>query len=178
MTKRYIPVVDDNWTGKEIPPEKAEVIKIEVNGEVRELDLDRTSPAFQSVFKFWEKGTVPSKGNNSVTPIKAAKSVIRKATKATTAAKSTGKVHVTTVEAKAREWAKDNGATKLGPRLTKEVIEAYKAKKPDMIPERFIGPVVSVNLDMTEGTRSRVKATRAPARKATRDTPTFQEATG
>lgn len=178
MVTRYIPVVDDNWTGKEIPLGKVEAVKIEVNGEMRELDLDRTTPAFQSVFKFWEKGTVPTKGNNSVTPIKAAKSVVKKATKATTAAKSTGKVTVTTVESRAREWAKDNGATKLGPRLTKEVIEAYKAKNPDMIPERFIGPVVSANLDMTEGTRSKVKATRAPAKKTTRKTPTFQEATG
>lgn len=48
-----------------------------------------------------------------------------------------------------------------------------------MIPERFIGPVVSANLDMTEGTRSKVKATKAPAKKTTtRRTPTQEAKVG
>lgn len=178
MVTRYIPIVDDNFTGKEIPAGKVKPVKIEIDGEMRELDMTLGSAHFGSLKAFWDKGILVGDEDN-VRPIKSAKSATKpvKATKATAAAKSTKNVTVTTVESQARVWAQDNGASGLPPRLPREVTQAFKDKNPDMIPAKFIKPVVqgpapakangSVSLDMTEGTRTRVKkaATKAPAFK-------------
>jgi Asp-tRNA(Asn)/Glu-tRNA(Gln) amidotransferase B subunit len=182
MVTRYMAIIHDDFTGVEIKPERVEAVKVEIGGVMVELDLDKSNPMFGSLKTAHSKGRPVGK-NGSVRPIKSARSVV-KATNASTAAKSTKAVSVTTVEAKAREWAKGHGFTKLPPRLPREVIDAFNAKKPDLMPDRFNPAVVQAprqpvkasrdraNLDMTEGTRTRVRAAKkAPATRAA-----FQEA--
>ena len=167
MVTRYIPIVDDNFTGKEIPADKVRSVKIEIDGEMRELDMTAGSAHFGSLKTFWDKGIPVGDKGSVVRPIKSAMSVTKpaKATKATAAAKTTKNVTVTTVEDRARTWAKDNGANKLPPRLPNIIIDAFNAKDPDKIPSKYIAPVIETPTPATVAKRA-TKATKAAFREA------------
>lgn len=79
MVRRYIEAWGDNWTGKEIEPDKVSHIEITVDGVSVELDLDKSTPMFQTLGRLHAKGEPIGKG--SVRPIKSAPSVVRKAPK-------------------------------------------------------------------------------------------------